>query len=330
VDLTLADQPSDFLFVRISKEGHGEAYALKQPKVGTRHAVVLVHGFGVDFGPISPSQPGNSWQTARDLFESDPDLSNYDIYMPMYWDDQSLVDSSLELGCFFRMLRKAHGKEAQIIVLGHSAGGLIVRHYTVSTSYVPGTVDRFLMLATPNGGSLASRLHLEPGKTPDNNMDGDGTASKELLEGSPFLNCLNNRSETPLVCAKTFLVNRSLQDHRGLNPNVPCAILAGNVKMGLVDSLKRIGKDVGDFLKKWLGKEAEDWVKEAVSAINKKILEKIPEGDILISLENQLIKGVPFDFLPYAHGFIHRPKDRSDKRYVLMKRFILHGERTSA
>ena len=64
-------------------------------------------------------------------------------------------------------------------------GGLVIRHYTVSDWYIPGSVERFLMVGTPNHGCNKAILHLDwPG-------DGDGTAAKQLLSYSDFIKVLN-------------------------------------------------------------------------------------------------------------------------------------------
>ena len=321
----LKNQLTNFLFIQISNDGCARIFCLNETEKGKKasNIAILIHGFGIDIGPFTLSRHGNNWEDACNLFKTDPDLSDYDFYMLDHWDDESLVNSSFELACFLRIARRVYGKKSQFILLGHSAGGLIARHYTVSKFFVPGTVDRFLMLATPNDGSLASLLHFEPSRIFEEDMDGDGSASTEIMKGSDFLNCLNNKSEMPLECKRLWMIDKTLQDYRGLNPDIPCAILAGEVKMGIISYLNRIGTELESAAGKWLGKKAEDWVKRSLNNINKKILDKIPEGDILISLKSQLIQNVPFQFLPYPHGFINIPDNREDPRYLAMKEFIL-------
>ena len=71
------------------------------------------------------------------------------------------------------------------------------------------------------------------------------------------------------------------------------------------------------------------WQKNLPIQQNEKLeslLGRLPEGDMLVSLESQLIRGLPFVFLSYPHGFIHRPKNMTDERYQIMKNFILKGK----
>ena len=50
-----------------------------------------------------------------------------------------------------------------------------------------------------------------------------------------------------------------------------------------------MGKEFGETLRKWFGQDAEDSIKDAADAINKKVLDKIPEGDTLLSLTKKLV-----------------------------------------
>jgi len=318
---------ANVFFIRIPNDSSPQVLSLKEAPEGAKpsNAVILVHGFGVDIGPFTPSRHRNSWEKACELFKSDPDLADYDFYMPDHWDDQNLVESSRELGCFLRLVRRAHGLKAKIIILAHSAGGLIVRHYTVSEFYMPGTVDRFLMLATPNRGSMASLIHLEPSWVPGNEMDGNGEASDEILSNSDFLDCLNNRSKMPIACKNQFFMDQSLQGHTGLNPDIPTAIVAGEIKSKIVEGVEQTSEQIKSWVKSWFGAKSAEYANKALNEL-REMLDKLPPGDVLVSLENQLIKGVPFVLLPYPHGFIHRPEDKKDNRYIIMKRFVLTGD----
>ena len=308
------DSLQNLFFIKIPNDGSPKVFCLKEPQKDLKpsNAVILVHGFGVDFGPFTLSRHRNSWEKASKLFETDPDLTRFDFYMPDHWDDQSLVKSSLELGCFLRLVRHAYGPKAKIIILAHSAGGLIVRHYTVSKFFEPGTMDGFVMLATPNGGSFASLIHIEPDIVTGRNRDGNGAAASEILSYSDFLNCLNNMSQMPLACKNTFLIDKSLQGLTGLNPDIPCAIIAGEVRGLFINLLTNL-----------VDAASGTSFEETFDSLMNFILDKIPQGDVLVSLENQLIRGIPFYLLPAPHGFIHRPKDGQDDRYLIMKRFIL-------
>ena len=69
-----------------------------------------------------------------------------------------------EIGLFTQIEVSLAGETASV--------PLIVRHCTVSKYYGTGTVDRFLMLATPNGGSVASLIHVEPRESSEDEMNG--------------------------------------------------------------------------------------------------------------------------------------------------------------
>ncbi len=322
------DRISNFVYIGIPSDGKPNVFCLDAsiPSGEPSNAVVLVHGFGIDIGRFTPSPEGNSWRKAYALFESDPDLSAYDFYMVDHWDDQDLVQSSLELACFLRMLKQAYPQKGGVIVMGHSAGGLIVRHYTVSPFFEPGAVTRFLMLATPNHGSLAALLHFEPDPFKTRNVDGDGTAAMEILPGSPFLDCLNRRSKRPDECSRTFKIDRNLQDARGLNPDIPCAILAGEVMEKLKEKAQKEGKALGVEIQELFGNGAGNWFDGLFQGLSSRFFDKMQQGDLLVSLKSQLIEGVPHAILPYAHGFLQTPDDTNDVRYRAMKNFILKGK----
>ncbi len=322
----LEDRLSNFLFIRVHRDGQGEVFCLdrntQDGKVSDR--VILIYGLGVEIGPFKPAKDTNSWKDAYDLFRSDPDLSPFDFYLFEYRDDQSLITSSFELACFLRLMRKVYGGKGKNILLAHSAGGLVVRHYTVSKDYLSGTVDRFLMLSTPNWGSPAALIHFDTGDSPE--MDDEiHSIANQILPESRFLNCLNNRSENPADCEENFSIDLGLQDHRGLNPKIPCAILAGDVRSKLLKGFETFGNELERLCQNWFGQKGENWIDQRKKGIKEKVLDKIPEGDILISLKNQLIQDVPFCIFAYPHGFMHRPKNRQDKRYLAMKKFILAG-----
>jgi hypothetical protein len=327
VALDLKDSLTSHLFIHVSKGKKASACCLNESERRENRAgvVVLIHGFGVDFGSFSLSGKENTWKSAHDLFVTDPEFRDFDFYMLDHWDDDSLVQSCRELARFLAMIRHTYGPEPRIILLGHSAGGLIIRHYSVSRFYIPGTVERFMMMATPNDGSLLSILHFESKGVRFREPDGKGAASYEIFKSSDYLKCLNNKSDSGLDCYELFGIDKNLQDYRGLNPDVPRTIVAGEVKAHLNTQFDRAGNRMEDLFNNWLGEEAGNWVKKSMNKINNGILERIPDGDLIVSLKSQLMPDVPFTFLPYPHGYIHRPKGRDDARYQTMKRFILDG-----
>ncbi len=343
--LDMKNALSRYLFIRISEQGIPEILCIRETegeRQGNTHPVVLIHGFGLDIGAFRPTADLKGWEKACNLFRQDPDFKDtHSFYILNHWDDESFAASSLNLACFLRILKHVHGEETGIILLTHSAGSLIARHYTVSKYFKPGTVERFMMLAPPNKGSQAALLHVDDG----DNSDGDGSAAKELLPDSRFLNCLNNIPQKGSKCETEFMINPYLQNRQGINPDIPCVIVAGDVRDVVIDKTYE-----GVSLVKKMAQETWDWVniliqgeggsqsnmagkdraddsglsdEEAVKDYADK--NNIPRGDLLVSLESQLIEDVPYIILPYPHGFMQRPESFEDERYRVMKSFILTG-----
>ena len=309
----LEDNLRNFLLITVSQDGRATVFCLDESTTQKKNnrPVVLVDEYGSEsvFSIFSAS----SWKEANDLFTADPDLSKFDFYMTVLRGDRSAVDSTKKLGAFLRMVQRAYGDEGKAIVLAHGMGGLIVRHYTVSAFYKPDTVSRYLMLATPNAGRL---IGAPVGQ-------GAGPTSGGVAPDD-FMNCLNNVEDLKVGCRDRYLIDSGLQNPVGLNPEVRCAVMAGEVKANVASGLNVSMGNLKDWLIANFGVEAGVGADNLQIQLNK-LLDKLPPGDVVVSLKNQLIKDVPFEFLPYAHGLLHRPKDRDDDRYVMMKRFILTG-----
>ena len=173
--------------------------------------VILVHGL---------DDPGLIWQDlAPTLAEQ-----NFRVFIMSYPNDQPVRDSA---DFFFRELQGFADREgtAAVAIVAHSMGGLVAREMATSPALcyakaeearlVP-PLSHFIMIGTPNHGSIFSRLRLltelrdqmvigaEKGfhwLRPI--VDGQGEAANDLYPDSDFLTALNSR---PLPSAGRMLV----------------------------------------------------------------------------------------------------------------------------
>lgn len=172
------------------------------------NVVVLVHGL---------DEPGKLWMNLA------PELTHcgYTACEFRYPNDQPVVSSAAFLLDSLTQLRE-RGVES-IIVVAHSMGGLVVREaltnpdYTFSRYVSDGVfpaVDAFIMVGTPNQGSVLARLRWlaewrdhwarlirGKGHLLGPIADGCGEAGDDLIPGSPFLTALNARPlpEGPVI-----------------------------------------------------------------------------------------------------------------------------------
>ena len=244
-----------------------------------------------------------------------------------YCDDQDIVQSSRELGWVLKCARELTDKDC--ILLCHSMGGIVCRHYTVSNWFVPGSIDRLLMVGTPNHGTNRAILHFD-----GFDADGDGTAARQLLAGSDFIMVLNR--QTSKAAAHQFMIKPGLQNSQGINPDVPCAIIAGEVVQKTIQDMKKAGIQTSlnmeilfeEFLKLLrenfaitVDSEAiKKWLYEFLSPILEKInnsLSSIPGSDLIVPLNSALIPGVPTRIINFVHGQLLEPGGVDDIRYVL-------------
>ena len=112
-----------------------------------------------------------------------------------------------------------------------------------------------------------------------------------------------------------------------MNPDIPCAIIAGEVKETIVEGINNSSSKWQEWCREWFSPGVSDLVQKFMDELKTPLCD-IPAGDLIVSLENQLIEGVPYITLPYIHGFIHQPKSNKDKRYMAMKLFLLTGNIT--
>ena len=337
---SLEKEKEIFQIVNITENGHIEVTYLKEEesKEGkARVPILMVHGFGPNLGHFEIPLEKKKWNRIKAMFEQDSDLENYDFFLFEYPDDQDIVQSSREISWAIERLNSLYKKK--VTLLSFSMGGLVSRHYLISNWYKQESVERLLLVGTPNHGSNLALFHLDLDWD-----DGDGEASKQLMMDSDFLKALNN--ETPDNTLKNkYHINHHLQDHRGLNPEVSCSIIAGEVTEEIKEGVRQSEKNLkglaaelldffNDIFKGFTEKNLdsdemlrffEDSAKKARMTLED-FINEIPPGDLIVPLESAKIEGVPFVTIPYTHNHLIVPENTEDIRYVLIKKFILEGK----
>ena len=177
---------------------------------GAQRAVVFVHGVAGIF---------NYWEDTPELLDG----QLYDAWRFVYPYDQAIEESGRLLGQAVGRLIDGdldgvwayHPRDVSLVA--HSMGGLVSRSYIQGESYIPGSVDRLLMFATPNHGSHVSyklrHTPWAPGHIADldliTNHDRDAPAHQDMTPGSDFLLSLNAQTPRGLgtgVLADDYLV----------------------------------------------------------------------------------------------------------------------------
>jgi len=173
--------------------------------------VILVHGL---------DDPGIIWQNLAPILAE----SGYRVWVMSYPNDQPIRDSAY---FFKKQLELFVGEEgpAPVAIVSHSMGGLVAREMLtnpdigyerkIKEKLMP-AITHFIMIGTPNHGSVFSRLRIfteirdqlvSVGKDQYSWLrsvfDGMGEAGIDLYPGSEFLVELNGR---PLFGAEKMLI----------------------------------------------------------------------------------------------------------------------------
>ncbi len=181
---------------------------------GTTSAVVLVHGL---------DDPGWMWRDlAPRLLEAEHAVVRFE-----YPNDQPIADSTDFFAWELMKLRSLGVQRIQVVA--HSMGGLVARDLLTRRAYYNGdgfggdqfpTIDRLIMLGTPNHGSkmvwLRGLAELREqvyrwvsgtGSFDDALTDGLGEAGRDLRPDSDFLRRLNARPQ-PQHTTYTIIAGR--------------------------------------------------------------------------------------------------------------------------
>ena len=252
--------------------------------------------------------------------------------------EQSLINALIHYA-FYKISLQKRIYDKKLHLLAYSAGGLVSRHYSVSEWYIEDSIEDILMIGTPNHGSDLAILHF------DNDLeDGDGTASRELLVESDFLNALNNKTDDP-VLKKKYRINSQLQNETGLNPMIRHTVIAGEMTQKIRDKMEQsqdelygIAGEVAVFFDKLFNRnsnrdELMNRFDESYRQGNKsidKMIDEIPPGDLIVTLESAVIEDVPYVTIPFTHMGLILPETSEDIRYQLIKDFLLNGKLDNA
>jgi len=143
------------------------------------------------------------------------DYDGFDAWEFYYPYDQQITESGRLLGrasdwlLHGSVLGQMHYQTHAVSLVAHSMGGLVSRSYLQSDAY-DGDVNKLLMFATPNHGSLGAwRIyygHLADEVFPvfgQRNSDDQGPAFSDMSPASPFLWNLNAAEPRPLLASST-------------------------------------------------------------------------------------------------------------------------------
>ena len=125
---------------------------------GQKRAVVLIHGFLIHFSAAGVSRPRfRDWQRPRNLLVRGL-ARDADVFAFSYGQNASLDDivKSGGLGEAVARLRKLGYKE--IVLLGHSAGGLIARQFVEDNP--DAGVTKVVQVCVPNGGTPSANVRV--------------------------------------------------------------------------------------------------------------------------------------------------------------------------
>jgi pimeloyl-ACP methyl ester carboxylesterase len=151
-----------------------------------RPLVVLIHGLDSDAA---------MWGTMVNLLQAD----GHQVAAFTYPNDGPVADAGHLLADGFADLRLKHPAAKPAMVVAHSMGGLVARHYVEGPAF-RGGIDRVVMLGTPNHGSTwtgwrwAAEWHSQyktcqrEGNWTWSRLtdDGNGEAARDLQPGSEF------------------------------------------------------------------------------------------------------------------------------------------------
>lgn len=225
-----------------------------------RRKVILIHGL---------DDPGIIWQNLAPVLADE----GHRVWIMSYPNDQPVRDSA---AFFYRQLKEFTRLEGSdpVAVVCHSMGGLVTREMLTNPEIgymaakdakqvVP--LSHFIMVGTPNHGSVFSRLRfmaeirdqLVSGGTKGYHwlrpiFDGVGEAGIDIYPGSDFLEELNSR---PLPDAGRMLVIAGIMSPvdkievegflRGLRASVPDRV---QPPQGLESTINNMIDEVGDGL----------------------------------------------------------------------------------
>ena len=322
-----------FHLVNIPANGQVKIAFLKKIQDSVqKHPVLMVHAFGPDFHPVQSIVNKNKWGRIKEIIKTDNDLMHIDAFERYYPNHQDIVLSSEKLSADMEILQRIYDTKAAL--LAYSTGGLICRHYLISENYITGSIDKLLMIGTPNHGRHPGILNFNAIFDKK-----DNSITKEITVGSLFLTALNNNTNKAAIKYQ-FKISSDLQDFRGLNTDVQYGIIAGEYTRAMKATMQKTHDefvDIAEDLVIWMDEmlkekfdrdKAMQMLKTPNSERDKfidELMQGIPEGDLIVDLESALIQHVPFKVIPFDHASLIIPEEAEDIRYQLIKSFLLNG-----
>ena len=85
----------------------------------------------------------------------------------------------------------------------------------------------------------------------------------------------------PQACNNLFFIDKSRQSYTGLNPDIPTAIVAGEIKSKIVQGVEQTSDQVKRWVKSWFGVKSEKYADEALNEL-REMLDKLPPGDVIV------------------------------------------------
>jgi pimeloyl-ACP methyl ester carboxylesterase len=177
-----------------------------QRTAGDRPVVIVVHGYN--------SSPARNQAMANAIR-----AAGYPCGTFAYPNDYSIAASAQLLSSQLRQFARTFPNR-RVIVVCHSMGSIVARACVEDSLYDPGNVDRLIMIAPPNNGTMIAHFAIGSDvwehwlarregslwrRFHDSVVDGLGEAADDLCPGSPFLAELNSRPRNPRVAYTVIL-----------------------------------------------------------------------------------------------------------------------------
>jgi pimeloyl-ACP methyl ester carboxylesterase len=177
-----------------------------QKTAGDRPVVIVVHGYN--------SSPTRNQAMVGAIADAGFPCGTF-----AYPNDYSIAASAQLLSSQLRQFARTYpGRQVNLVC--HSMGGLVARACVEDALYDPGNVDRLIMIAPPNSGTVIAHFAMGTDlwehwlarrdgnpwrRLHDSVVDGLGEAADDLCPGSPFLGELNARPRNPRVAYSVIL-----------------------------------------------------------------------------------------------------------------------------